>query len=75
MAELCDREQEVLLQQIQREEAKALDHAMHYQALGYGLATMAHAMMEGLLAAEDDAQARFTRFEALWLVHAALQKG
>jgi hypothetical protein len=69
---LTDREQLVAWQQAQQLEAQTVDHVLHYEALGLGLATFCQAMYDALYPATPDVP-RFSREETLWLIAAAVQ--
>ena len=67
-----DREQLLAWQQDRDAETQAVDQALHYQALGVGMAVFCQAMYATLLGAPDDPQP-FSRAEVLALVAAAVQ--
>ena len=68
-----DREQMLAWKQEQDVETQAVDQALHYEALGVGMAVFCQTMMDMLLVCQDDGPPRFTRAEALALVAAAVR--
>ena len=71
--QMTDREQILAWQQEQHVETQAVDQALHYEALGVGIAVFCQTMFDMLLVCQDDGPPRFRRDEALALVEAAVR--
>ena len=68
-----DREQMLVWQQGEQAEAQALNQALHYEALGVGMAVFCQAMYDTLVMCDAGKPSRFTRAEILALIVAAVQ--